>query len=279
MHSCDPIEKFACAEYEVLLHWLQSLGLEKYASTFAMNGLFLPQLRNLAPNDLVALRLPLGPRRKLLAAIAVLPPEVCHSAEANSVERPCPDVEFLTPLPNTVPFTLPERVLTEQVGKVSVESCTDLSCTGWRREDANDDPPTFHVPQSAIAESISQADSASCFSKEILEEILNVENYSFRLAGSTLEQERATGNPSRGDEEGKDVRSLTCKQHTRQKITSYGRHASTLTDGQHSLWVLTACCFTSYDVALSSCSTHLDSGGTDNQFSSPETVFDEDLDQ
>ena len=55
-----------------LVDWLQQLGLERYAPVFAENEVDLEALRLLAEQDLQQLGLPLGPRKKLLKAIAGL---------------------------------------------------------------------------------------------------------------------------------------------------------------------------------------------------------------
>lgn len=52
--------------------WLEDLGLAKYAKAFAENEIDIEVLRHLGENDLRELDLPLGPRKKLLAAIAEL---------------------------------------------------------------------------------------------------------------------------------------------------------------------------------------------------------------
>ena len=52
--------------------WLENLGLERYEPVFRENELDLEVLPKLTETDLAALGLPLGPRRKLLKAIAVL---------------------------------------------------------------------------------------------------------------------------------------------------------------------------------------------------------------
>src|SRR5262245_27523270 len=49
--------------------WLGTLGLEKYASAFLVNEVDLAALAHFSDDDLKELGLPLGPRRKLLAAI------------------------------------------------------------------------------------------------------------------------------------------------------------------------------------------------------------------
>jgi hypothetical protein len=52
--------------------WLTRLGLDKYVRVFTENEIDLDALRHLSEDDLKELGLPVGPRRKLLAAIAVL---------------------------------------------------------------------------------------------------------------------------------------------------------------------------------------------------------------
>ena len=52
--------------------WLDGLGLAKYAKAFAENEIDFEVLRHLGEDDLRELGLPLGPRKKLLAAIAEL---------------------------------------------------------------------------------------------------------------------------------------------------------------------------------------------------------------
>ena len=54
--------------------WLSSLGLGKYATTFAKNEITSDVLPHLSDADLKALGLPMGPRKLLLAAIAKLHP-------------------------------------------------------------------------------------------------------------------------------------------------------------------------------------------------------------
>ncbi|MGX1262159.1 AAA family ATPase [Sinorhizobium fredii] len=52
--------------------WLARLGLDKYTEAFTANEVDFNALRHLSEEDLSALGLPLGPRRKVLAAIAAL---------------------------------------------------------------------------------------------------------------------------------------------------------------------------------------------------------------
>src|SRR6185503_3352235 len=50
--------------------WLSRLGLDKYTDTFIANEIDRDALQHLSDNDLKELGLPIGPRRKVLAAIA-----------------------------------------------------------------------------------------------------------------------------------------------------------------------------------------------------------------
>jgi len=52
-----------------IVSWLSALGLEKYASVFAENEVDLAALAHLTEDDLKELGLPLGPRRKIMAAL------------------------------------------------------------------------------------------------------------------------------------------------------------------------------------------------------------------
>ena len=53
--------------------WLQKLGLGQYAQRFAENEIDVSVLRHLTDQDLKDIGIPLGHRRKMLAAIAELP--------------------------------------------------------------------------------------------------------------------------------------------------------------------------------------------------------------
>ena len=57
--------------------WLQKLGLGQYAQTFAENEIDVSVLPHLSDQDLKDIGVPLGPRRKILAAI---------SKDANTVQ-------------------------------------------------------------------------------------------------------------------------------------------------------------------------------------------------
>ena len=53
--------------------WLEKLGLGQYAQRFAENEIDVSVLRHLTDQDLKDIGIPLGHRRKMLAAIAELP--------------------------------------------------------------------------------------------------------------------------------------------------------------------------------------------------------------
>ena len=67
---------------EDLRHWLQRIGLEQLAETFAANDVDLDVLPDLADKDLKELGLSIGHRRRLLRAVADLPREPPPTAEA-----------------------------------------------------------------------------------------------------------------------------------------------------------------------------------------------------
>jgi hypothetical protein len=52
--------------------WLVRLGLAKYADVFAQNEIDLDTVRHLSDDDLKELGLPIGPRRKVMAAVIAL---------------------------------------------------------------------------------------------------------------------------------------------------------------------------------------------------------------
>jgi class 3 adenylate cyclase/predicted ATPase len=68
--------------------WLAELGLGRYAGLFAANEVDFDSLRYLTEEDLKAIGLPLGPRRKVLAGIAALPKQAQAQSTSGS--------EFLT---------------------------------------------------------------------------------------------------------------------------------------------------------------------------------------
>ncbi len=55
-----------------IAQWLEGLGLGQYVQAFAENSVELDHLPYLTEEDLEGLRIPLGPRRKLQAAIEAL---------------------------------------------------------------------------------------------------------------------------------------------------------------------------------------------------------------
>lgn len=76
--------------------WLARLGLDKYIDAFTTNEVDLDALRHLSEDDLKELGLPLGPRRKIMAAIASIDDEAKlppPSAAARESTRPSRDAE------------------------------------------------------------------------------------------------------------------------------------------------------------------------------------------
>src|SRR5262245_27054263 len=57
---------------EDIARWLEGLGLGQYAPAFSDNKVGIGDLRYLTDEDLTRLGLPLGPRRRLQAAVKVL---------------------------------------------------------------------------------------------------------------------------------------------------------------------------------------------------------------
>ncbi len=68
--------------------WLSSLGLGKYATTFAKNEITPEVLPHLSDADLKALGLPMGPRKLVLAAIAELGKPDMRDPNPRPVQRP-----------------------------------------------------------------------------------------------------------------------------------------------------------------------------------------------
>ena len=68
-------------------HWLESLGMGRYAAAFAANDIDLEALAELTDPDLQALGLSLGHRRKLLKAIAALRASAAPSIAPGDAER------------------------------------------------------------------------------------------------------------------------------------------------------------------------------------------------
>ncbi|MGE3743944.1 MAG: SAM domain-containing protein, partial [Geminicoccaceae bacterium] len=53
-------------------HWLEGLGLDKYAAVFAEAEIEFDVLSDLTDGELEKLGIPLGPRKRMLRAIASL---------------------------------------------------------------------------------------------------------------------------------------------------------------------------------------------------------------
>jgi hypothetical protein len=71
-----------------IARWLDGLGLGQYARAFADNAVGLGELPFLTDEDLTSLGLPLGPRRRLQAAIAALARSSAASEERQPEARP-----------------------------------------------------------------------------------------------------------------------------------------------------------------------------------------------
>ena len=75
--------------------WLERIGLAKYAPLFAENEVDFDVLLDLTEQDIKDLGIPLGPRKKLMKAIAALdgaaafaaPPDVAHASRAEAERR------------------------------------------------------------------------------------------------------------------------------------------------------------------------------------------------
>ena len=72
--------------------WLARLGLDKYIEAFTANEVDFDALRHLTEDDLRELGLPLGPRRKVLAAIAALETDPKSPASSAPATVPAPPV-------------------------------------------------------------------------------------------------------------------------------------------------------------------------------------------
>ena len=70
--------------------WLARLGLDKYIEAFTANEVDFDSLRHLSEDDLKELGLPIGPRRKVLAAIAELDDEAKSASRSMVVPASTP---------------------------------------------------------------------------------------------------------------------------------------------------------------------------------------------
>lgn len=113
--------------------WLAHLGLDKYIETFTANEVDFTALRHLTEDDLKELGLPLGPRRKVLAAIATL------DADAGSMPTPAP-----APVPAPRVRGAERRQLT--VVFIDLVGSTELS----QRLDPEEMREVFRAYQSAV---------------------------------------------------------------------------------------------------------------------------------
>src|ERR1700687_1360344 len=78
--SVEPMQQIA--------DWLEKLGLGQYALRFAENGIDLSILRHLSDQDLKDIGVPLGHRRKMLAAIAELAGAAAATPQPAAVTEP-----------------------------------------------------------------------------------------------------------------------------------------------------------------------------------------------
>ena len=67
--------------------WLEGLGLGEYAKTFEAEKIDLDAVGYLGEEDLEKLGIPMGPRKKLLAAIQTHTPEDQGTGKAPAVGR------------------------------------------------------------------------------------------------------------------------------------------------------------------------------------------------
>ncbi len=70
--------------------WLEDLGLAKYAEVFLENEIDLDTLAHLGDADLRELGLPMGPRKKLLAAITARAAENRYGQRCDYASPICP---------------------------------------------------------------------------------------------------------------------------------------------------------------------------------------------
>ena len=69
-----------------VMAWLRDLGLDRYETTFRDNEIDWEVLPELSEADLEKLGLPVGPRKKLLKAIAALSAERSSASPATGAE-------------------------------------------------------------------------------------------------------------------------------------------------------------------------------------------------
>jgi hypothetical protein len=70
-----------------IVAWLKAHGLEKFAPAFAQHEIDFDTLGLLTEDDVRELGLPLGPRRRLLAALGVLKSEAAPSPRDEAERR------------------------------------------------------------------------------------------------------------------------------------------------------------------------------------------------
>ncbi|WP_246413251.1 adenylate/guanylate cyclase domain-containing protein [Rhizobium indicum] len=117
--------------------WLARLGWDKYTEAFTANEVDFDALRHLSEEDLRELGLPLGPRRRVLAAIAALD----TMPRGSSVSAPAPS-----------PVEAERRQLT--VVFIDLVGSTELS----QRLDPEEMRDVLRAYQSAVSTEIAQYD-------------------------------------------------------------------------------------------------------------------------
>ncbi|MBD9509127.1 AAA family ATPase [Ensifer sp. ENS10] len=117
--------------------WLARLGLDKYIDAFTANEVDSDALRHLSDDDLRELGLPIGPRRKVLAAIAAMVDDTM--SPASSVSAPAPPGHEAERRQLTVMF-------------IDLVGSTELS----QRLDPEEMQDVFRVYQSAVSAEIAR---------------------------------------------------------------------------------------------------------------------------
>jgi class 3 adenylate cyclase len=110
-----------------IANWLGQLGLGQYAERFTENEIDVSVLRLLTDQDLKDIGIPLGHRRKILAAIA----ELSSASAAASVVTPPPRSPLVTPRATAAPR--PDAAAPETAGErryLTVMFCDLVGSTG-----------------------------------------------------------------------------------------------------------------------------------------------------
>ncbi len=119
--------------------WLARLGLDKYTEAFTANEVDFDALRHLTEDDLRELGLPVGPRRKILAAIAALDDDTMSPMSSASAQGSAPPVREAERRQLTVVF-------------IDLVGSTELS----QRLDPEEMRDVFRAYQSAVSAEIAR---------------------------------------------------------------------------------------------------------------------------